>query len=144
MSSHKFNDISVAIVASCYFISCKSYHHLPLHLLMLFLLKDVEDWILPLFARIQTTKVVIHKRFNCLMYVINNAFQLVIFIGINLFGGINNNNKMERAIRIKTVIWLWWYLTWCLNITPFWINDFVRSMVCCWCTQVSAVPWINK
>lgn len=60
MSSHKFNDISVA---SCY-----------LFLLMFFLLKDVEDRILPLFTRIQTTEVVVHKRFNCLMYVINDAF----------------------------------------------------------------------
>lgn len=53
--------------------------------LILFLVGEYhENGILPDFFRVQTAKVIIHKRFNCLVNVINYSFEFVVFVGVDL------------------------------------------------------------
>lgn len=53
--------------------------------LILFLVgKYVKDRILPHLFRIQVSKIIVHKRFNCFVNVINYTSQLVVFISVNL------------------------------------------------------------
>lgn len=53
--------------------------------LILFLIwKYHEDRILPNFLRVQAAKVIVHKRFNCLVDVINYAFEFMVFVGVDL------------------------------------------------------------
>lgn len=53
--------------------------------LILFLVGEyVKDRIFPHLLRLKAAKVVVHERFNCLVNVINDAPQLVVFIRVNL------------------------------------------------------------
>lgn len=54
--------------------------------LILFLVGEyVEDGILPhLLRRFQAAEVVVHEGLDGLVNVINHAFQLVVFVGVNL------------------------------------------------------------
>jgi hypothetical protein len=53
--------------------------------LILFLIgENHEHRILPDLLRVQAAKVIVHKRFNCLVDVINYAFEFVVFVGVDL------------------------------------------------------------
>lgn len=52
--------------------------------LILFLVEYIKYRIFPYFSCIQTSKIIIHKRFNCFMNVINYSLQLVVFISVYL------------------------------------------------------------
>lgn len=55
--------------------------------LILFLAgEDVEDWILPRRQLgVQAAEVVVHKGLDSLVNMINDAFQLVVFVGVDLW-----------------------------------------------------------
>lgn len=66
--------------------------------LILFLVRKYvkEIGVLPHLFRVQTAKVVVHEGFNCLVNVINYAFQLVILVGVNL-----NVVKDDKNVSLK-------------------------------------------
>jgi hypothetical protein len=55
-------------------------------ILFLVAVEYVKDRIFPCLLGVQTAKVIVHKRFNCLVNVINYAIQFVVFIRVDLCG----------------------------------------------------------
>lgn len=56
-------------------------------ILLVVVVREYEkDRIEAVQADIQAAKVIVHEGLNCLMNVINDAFQFVVFIGVNLYG----------------------------------------------------------
>lgn len=105
--------------------------------------------ILPRLFGVQAAKAVVKIRFNCLVYVIDDAVQLMIFVGVHLLDekGAKKVRKSESNTMCQhphTQCQTLRKLTWCRKMTPFCINDFVSRIMCCWCTSVSAVPCISR
>lgn len=86
MKEEIFDDKNHSSGVSTFHNAMVDFKSQPLLLrLILFLIgEDVENWILPYLFRIQTAKVIVHKRFNRFVNVINYALQFMVFIRIHL------------------------------------------------------------
>lgn len=97
--------------------------------LILFLVRKYvkQVGVFPDFLRVQTAKVVVHEGFNCLVNVINYAFQLVILVGVNLnvAKGDKNDPLKIRSAFILLDVERWrpsvsetWLAAWCVVGEP--------------------------
>lgn len=65
--------------------------------LILFLVREYvkQIGVLPHLSRVQAAKVVVHEGFNRLVNVINDAFQLMILVGVNLNVARDDKNPLK-------------------------------------------------